>query len=151
MNLSKEEKLQIAKKLLRTNKKKIQYTIFNLYKDDIKNYLELKIPKNAILALIEEELNTKLNYISFLNWLKKNFSDTNKTNKQNNNQTSNTTSQENRNDNKKAIQTNQNDKQDTINTTPASDVKPKRRLTKEEMAEFDKLLNDLFKVGKYWE
>jgi len=71
MNFSlNEDKKLMAIKFISLNSKNWSY-IFELFKNEIFEMIELKIPKTIIVKFLSEELNTEIKYTTFVSWLKK--------------------------------------------------------------------------------
>ena len=65
-----EEKVQKAIKFVSLNNRNWSY-IFELFKDEIFEMIELKVPKTVIVKFLSRELNSDIKYTTFISWLKK--------------------------------------------------------------------------------
>jgi len=65
-----ENKKQKAIKFISLNSRNWSY-IFELFKDEIFEMIELKIPKTVIVRYLSNELNTNIKYTTFDSWLRK--------------------------------------------------------------------------------
>lgn len=65
-----ENKRQKAIKFISLNSRNWGY-IFELFKDEIFEMIELKVPKTVIVKYLSNELNTNIKYTTFDSWLRK--------------------------------------------------------------------------------
>jgi len=65
-----EEKVQKAIKFVSLNNRNWSY-IFELFKDEIFEMIELKVPKTVIVKFLSRELNSDIKYTTFVSWLRK--------------------------------------------------------------------------------
>ena len=65
-----ENKKQKAIKFISLNSRNWSY-IFELFKDEIFEMIELKVPKTDIVRYLSSELNANIKYTTFDSWLKK--------------------------------------------------------------------------------
>ena len=65
-----ENKKQKAIKFISLNSRNWSY-IFELFKDEIFEMIELKVPKTVIVKYLSNELNTNIKYTTFDSWLRK--------------------------------------------------------------------------------
>ncbi len=65
-----ENKKQKAVKFISLNSRNWSY-IFELFKDEIFEMIELKVPKTVIVRCLSNELNANIKYTTFDSWLRK--------------------------------------------------------------------------------
>jgi len=70
-----KEKIQLARSMLINSpfKRNKFSSIFDLFKDDILKLISLGMPYKAILINLNNELNSNINYDTFLKWIQKNI------------------------------------------------------------------------------
>ena len=70
-----KEKIQLARSMLINSpfKRNKFSSIFDLFKDDILKLISLRMPYKAILVNLSDELNSDINYDTFLKWIQKNI------------------------------------------------------------------------------
>ena len=134
-----KEKIQLAKSMLINSpfKRNKFSSIFDLFKDDILKLISLRMPYKAILVNLSDELNSDINYDTFLKWIQKNIKQKN----QSSNNTLRKNTQKQKDEIKKEETTDKTDK-DKIkvhtNTTPKKeedDDKPWWKKRVEELSE----------------